>query len=71
MKQETLEEASEKRFNHNDNKLSVYQKIAFCEGANWRQKISYSEEEVLELLNDCRGENPIDVSKWFEQFKNK
>ncbi len=31
----------------------------------------YSEEEVLELLNDCRGENPIDVSKWFEKFKKK
>ncbi len=29
----------------------------------------YTEEEVLELLNDCRGENPIDISKWFEQFK--
>jgi hypothetical protein len=31
----------------------------------------YSEEEVLELLNDCRGENPIDINKWFEQFKKK
>jgi hypothetical protein len=31
----------------------------------------YSEEEVLEILNDCRGENPIDIDKWFEQFKKK
>jgi hypothetical protein len=35
------------------------------------EKILYSEEEVLELLNDCRGENPIDINKWFEQFKKK
>jgi len=38
----------------------------------WQQeqdKKMYSEEEVLEILNDCRGENPIDIDKWFEQFK--
>jgi hypothetical protein len=35
----------------------------------YRYKSLYTQEEVLELLNDCRGENPIDISKWFEQFK--
>jgi hypothetical protein len=34
-------------------------------------KQMYSEEEVLEILNDCRGENPIDIDKWFEQFKKE
>ncbi len=41
-------------------------------GVKWQQeqdKKLYSVEEVLNLLNDCRGENPIDISKWFEQFK--
>ena len=36
-----------------------------------KEERSYSEEEVLELLNDCRGENPRDVNEWFEQFKKK
>jgi len=31
----------------------------------------YSEEEVITFLLDCRSENPIDVEKWFEQFKKK
>jgi hypothetical protein len=31
----------------------------------------YSEKEVITFLLDCRGENPIDVEKWFEQFKKK
>lgn len=44
---------------------------AFIEGAKWHAEGSYSEEEVLDLLNDCRGENPIDISKWFEQVKKK
>lgn len=29
----------------------------------------YSEEEVLELLLNCRGENPINIEQWFEQAK--
>jgi hypothetical protein len=36
-----------------------------------QDKNMYSEEEVLQLLLDCRGENPIDIEKWFEQFKKK
>jgi hypothetical protein len=36
-----------------------------------QDKKMYNEEEVLEILNDCRGENPIDIDKWFEQFKKK
>jgi hypothetical protein len=43
----------------------------FCEVIKEQNKKLYSDEEVLEILNDCRGENPIDIDKWFEQFKNK
>jgi hypothetical protein len=43
---------------------------AMDEYAN-QQERSYSEEEVITFLLNCRSENPIDVEKWFEQFKNK
>ena len=33
------------------------------------QKKSYSDEEVITFLLNCRSENPIDVEEWFEQFK--
>lgn len=46
-------------------------KEASLEISKWMQKRRYSEEEVLQLLLDCRGENPIDVEKWFDQFKKK
>jgi hypothetical protein len=60
-KQETLEEAV------NDfKKTNVY-----TNEIKQKQERSYSEEEVLEILNDCRGENPIDIDKWFEQFKKR
>jgi len=35
------------------------------------QERMYSEEEVLSILDDFIGENPIDVDRWFEQFKKK
>ena len=31
----------------------------------------YSEEEVIEILLDFRGENPRYIEEWFEQFKKK
>lgn len=43
----------------------------FNEGSAYYIERMYSEEEVLELLNNCRGENPIDVSQWFNQYKKK
>ena len=36
-----------------------------------KQERMYTEEEVLSILNDFIGENPIDVDRWFEQFKKK
>lgn len=73
MKQETPEEAAE-LYSKN---ISTWTKIRnnsirdFIAGAKWQQERMYSEEEVEILLLDCRSENPIDVSKWFKQFKKK
>jgi len=64
-KQSTLEEAAEKLAPNSSWRLG------FIAGGKHVAKRMYSEEEVLELLNDCRGENPIDINKWFEQFKKK
>jgi hypothetical protein len=70
-KQETLEE-----FINKVDTPADFDQFTFEEGirvgVKWQQeqdKKLYSVEEVLNLLNDCRGENPIDISKWFEQFK--
>jgi hypothetical protein len=56
-------------------KLAVERQEARCKALNGvisdLQERSYSEEEVETLLLDCRTENPIDVSKWFEEFKKK
>jgi hypothetical protein len=73
-KQKTLEEAAENysRITLNKNGLMSDKQVnGFIAGAKWQSQRSYSEEEVLELLNDCRGENPIDINKWFEQYKKK
>jgi hypothetical protein len=69
-KKETLEEFAKKQWG-NVHRTGV---LGFIEGAKWQQeqdKNKYSEEEVLEILNDCRGENPIDIDEWFEQIKKK
>jgi hypothetical protein len=70
-KQETLEEAAEKY------KINIKEAIQF--GAKWQQERMYSEEEVIELLNereDYLGSNPsifdyLSNKEWFEQFKKK
>ena len=59
----------------------------FIEGAKWQQEISYSEEEVIELLQKAlthkddgeigslvtaQGEiRPANFFSWFNKFKNK
>ena len=74
-KQETLKEVAERRFNHNDNKLSMAQKIAFMEGAKWQQKRMYSEEEVYDILIHHTVElfkrEPITLEDFWNKFKNK
>ena len=50
---------------------------AFKQGARWQQERSYSEEEVMDLLNNLRldsynhGMGRIEFLEWFEQIKKK
>ena len=59
-------------------------KLGFIDGAKWQQKRMYSEEEVLELLqnfnqnameyikqDDRNIMTSVTLQKWFEQFKKK
>jgi hypothetical protein len=67
MNKETVEEAAKNQWG-NVHRTGV---LGFIEGAKWMKERMYSEEEVLDLLNNCRSENPIDVEKWFENNKKK
>ena len=89
MKQETLEEAAKRLYPLRNTFLERFkdleQKI-FMEGAKWQQEISYSEEEVIALLQKALthkddGETGSLVTaqgkirtanffSWFEKFKN-
>ena len=51
--------------------ISVLRYISELEKKVEQDKKRYSEEEVLELLYNCRGENPIQIDGWFEQNKKK
>jgi hypothetical protein len=73
---ETLKEAAKRLF---PNEMEEYD--IFLIGARWQQERSYSEEEVLDILNK-RGDdldlwyNSKSISypkekEWFEQFKKK
>jgi hypothetical protein len=44
---------------------------SFIAGAKWMGERSYSEEEVLKLLNDITGVDPTWVKEWFEENKKK
>ena len=70
---ETLEEVAERLF---PNKMEEYD--IFLMGARWQQERSYSDEEVLELLEKIQQQVVIDYNdeflfakEWFEQFKKK
>jgi hypothetical protein len=79
MKKETLEEAFNKIVDSSDYVLFDY--ASFEEGAKWQAERSYSEEEVLNIL-EKRGDD-LDLwynsqsviypkeKEWFEQFKKK
>jgi hypothetical protein len=85
MKQETLEEAS---YNYARDKMNrTSHLIGFRAGAKWQQEKSYSEEEVIQLLQKSLthqddGETGSLVTaqgklrtanffSWFNKFKNK
>jgi hypothetical protein len=67
MKEETLEEFIK----------SIYPspsgaKIKGIElGVKWQQKNSYSEEEVIELIEKAIEDKWANLRYWFEQFKKK
>ena len=54
---------------------SYYNEEDFIRGAQWQAERMYSEEEVLQLLNNLRldsynhGMGKIEFLEWFEQFK--
>jgi hypothetical protein len=70
-KQETLEEVAERLASTTD------EFNMFIAGAKWQQERMYSEEEVIELLNNFRiysynhGCGSSEFLEWFEQFKKK
>jgi hypothetical protein len=79
---ETLEEAAEKYAKTAEGIDIPYQNglyYGFVEGAKWQQERSYSEEEVLALLNKredyINSEDNIfeyqSNREWFKQFKKK
>ena len=80
MKQETLEEATERLYPNKSTKgwidqYSAIQRIHFIDGAKWQAERMYSEEEVLSILKQTEVSKTsilqLGITKWFEQFKKK
>jgi hypothetical protein len=85
MEKETLEEAAERYYEDevsingfiNGAKSDASKEYWFEKFQQEQDKNKFSEEEVLELLNDLRlhtynyGMGGIELLEWFEQFKNK
>jgi hypothetical protein len=78
MKKETLEEGFNNHYkNINYTEDSIYKETVkrdFIAGYKLAQERSYSEEEVLELLQDFANDlsdNVVNIKFWFEQFKKK
>ena len=74
-KQETLEEAAKNYGKDIGNKDGTAQ-FDFIEGAKWQSERMYSEEEVIDLLQEMNDwptifDGRIDIKEWFEQFKKK
>jgi hypothetical protein len=57
-------------FEHDGDLLEVVQ-FSFEQAKEMEKQQGYSEEEVIEILLNCRGENPRYIEEWFEQFKKK
>ncbi len=78
MKVETVEQAADKDYSKQNNYDKAYdRKAGFIAGAKWQAERSYSEEEVIVLLQKYRfdisaGTTPLlghTTPDWFEQFK--
>jgi hypothetical protein len=76
-KQETLEEAAKNNYPKGDiwtEEQAVIRRLAFKNGAKWQAEKSYSEKEVLEIINRLGydlGEPKSAIEEWFEQFKKE
>ena len=76
--EEVAEKYAEIYFNRDETSMGD-SKTSFIDGAKWQAKRMYSEEEVLELINNREDymnseDNIFDyqsIKEWFEQFKNK
>jgi hypothetical protein len=72
---ETLEELGRFAERKYLERLNNYENCDFSdgviEGAKWQAEKMYSEEEVIEILLNFRGENPRYIEEWFEQLKKK
>ena len=75
---ETLEEAANKIYPNDEYRDEYYcdmgelHREKFIQGAKWQAARSYSEEEVLELLEDFEKERSTKVifaKQWFNKFK--
>jgi len=75
-KQETLEKAAEKWCEKHGCGYGGIISIAFETGAKWQAERMYSDEEVIDLLQEMNDwpttfEGRIDIKEWFNKFKKK
>jgi hypothetical protein len=81
MQKETLEEAAEKYVENFAMSVQSARQIGFKDGAKWQQERMYSEEEVVNILNehwdildlwynDCILNVPK-AAIWFNQYYKK
>jgi translation initiation factor 2 beta subunit (eIF-2beta)/eIF-5 len=75
IKQETLEEAAEK-YSRTFTECNGTEEFDFMEGAKWQAECSYSEEEVLKIINKFNEihyhpSEEWEITEWFGQFKKK
>jgi hypothetical protein len=65
-----LEETAEKLY-----PVSPHKRKIWLEGAKWQAERSYSEKEILRIIQNCKEYlsfgDEFDEIKWFEQFKKK
>jgi hypothetical protein len=74
--QETIEEVTLKYLKSKGVKMYPEEVHLFTAGAKWQEKRMYSEEEVINFLQEMNDwpttfEGRIDIREWFEQFKKK
>lgn len=79
MEKETLKEATENYLKdvntkvHKDLDRDNWLKMGFINGAKWQKQISFSDEEVLDILykhtEDLFAGKKLTLEEWFNEFK--